>query len=142
MTVETNRQDQANVSLTVDGRPMPFKFQKRSGGKVGGEGSKTPPGGMEPKVAHGGIVDIEDLTLEWEIVPARDDAIIKWLKSRVMKARASANEALLDTEGDVLDPSINRWSGILASLDTGNYDGTSADVRLGILTVECDGNPG
>lgn len=141
MPQETNRQDQANISLTVDGRPCPFLFQKRSGGKVGGEGSKTAPGAMAPKVAHGGIQDIEDLTLEGEFVPARDDAYVQWLKSRVMKGRFGAVENLLDVDGAVIKPGVNRWGGILAAFATGDYDATSSDPRMLVLECECDGNP-
>ncbi len=138
---ETNRQDQANISLTVDGRPCPFLFQKRTGGKVGGEGSKTSPGAMEPKVAHGGIQDIEDLALEGEFVPARDDAYVQWLKGRVLKGRFSAVENLLDVDGNVLKPGVNRWAGVLSGFATGDYDGTSSDPRMLALDFECDGRP-
>jgi hypothetical protein len=140
MAQETTRQDQANVSLTVDGNPTPFLFQNRTGGKVGGEGSKTAPGGMQPKVAHGGIQDIEDLTLEGEFTPSRDDATIQHLKSRVLKARVGVTENILDVEGNVIRVA-NRWTGMLSSLDTGNYDGTSSDPRKFVIEVEADGNP-
>lgn len=139
MTVETTRQDQANVSLTVDGQPTPFLFQKRSGGKTGSEGSKTPPGAMQPKRAHGGIQDIEDLSLEGEFVPSRDNATIQRLKARVGKGRAGVTENILDVDGNVIGV-LNNWAGVLSSLDTGQYDATSSEPRMFVIEVECDGS--
>lgn len=141
MTLTTTRQDQASVSLTVDGRQSPSLFQKRSGGKVGSEGSKTAPGGMQPKVAHGGIQDIEDLTLEGEFVPSRDNEYIQWLKTRVGKGRISASELLLDVDGNAIE-TVARWTGMLSSLDTGGYDATSSDPRMFVIEAEVDGLPG
>ena len=138
MPDNTLRQDQASVSFTVDGRPLPFLFQKRSGGKVGGEGSKTAPGGMQPKTAHGGIQDIEDGTYEFEFKPNRDDEVAQWLKSRVMKGRFSAVENMLDVDGNVIKV-INRWTGMVSALHLGDYDATSADPRVGVLETENDG---
>jgi hypothetical protein len=141
MAQETTREDQASVSLTVDGKQSPSLFQKRSGGKIGSEGSKTAPGGMLPKVAHGGIVDIEDLTLEGEFVPSRDNGYIQWLKTRIGKGRINAAEELLDVDGNVIE-TIDRWTGSLSSLDTGNYDATSSTPRSFVIMAEVDGNPG
>lgn len=140
MAQETNRQDQANVSLTIDGRPLPFKFQKKSGGKITSEGSKTPPGGMEPKVAHGGIQDIEDGTFEFEFVPSRDNETIQWLKPRVGKRRATGTEHILDVDGNVIG-TLNNFAGMFSALDPGPYDATSSDPRMGVVEIELDGNP-
>lgn len=140
MAQETTRQDQANVSLTIDGRPLPFLFQKKSGGKITSEGSKTAPGAMQPKVAHGGIQDIEDGTFEFEFVPARDNETIQWLKPRVGKKRASGAEHILDVDGNVIG-TLNNFSGMFSALDTGQYDATSSDPRMGVIEVELDGNP-
>jgi hypothetical protein len=138
MPDNTLRQDQASVSFTVDGRPMPFIFQKRSGGEIGGEGSKTAPGNMLPKVAHGGIQDIADSTYEFEFKPNRDKEAAEWLKSRAMKGRFSAVENMLDVDGSVIDV-INRWTGIVSKVHLGDYDATSSDPRVGIIETENDG---
>lgn len=141
MPLATLRQDQGSVSFTVDGRPLPFLFQKRSGGKSGSEGSKTAPGGMNPKVAHGGIGDIEDGTFEFEFVPARDNDLAQWLKGRSGKGRFSAVENMLDVDGNVIGI-INRWTGVVSAVDLGDYDATSADPRMGTVETENDGVPG
>lgn len=141
MPLETNRQDQANVSITIDSRPLPFLFQKKSGGKITTEGSKTAPGAMQPKAAHGGIVEIEDGTFEFEFVPSRDNETIQWLKSRVSKKRASGTEHILDVDANIIG-TLNNFSGLFSALDTGNYDATSSDPRMGTIEIELDGNPG
>lgn len=137
----TNTQRMANVSAAFGGKDCPFKFQKRGGGKIGSSGSKTVPGGVEPMVAHGGIQEIEDLTLEAEIIPSRDNAYIQLLKPLVGKGRGHAAEHLLDVDGQVLE-TLNEWTGVLSEMDTGNYDATSSDPRMITLTMECDGVPG
>jgi hypothetical protein len=96
---------------------------------------------MTPKVAHGGIVDIEDISLEAEFIPARDDAYVQWLKTRVLKGRFSAVENLLDVDGNVRVPGVNRWSGVVSGFATGDYDATSSDPRMLAIDCECDGNP-
>jgi hypothetical protein len=136
---DTLRQDQGSIGLTVDKRPAPFLFQKRDGGKVGSEGSKTAPGGMQPMKPHGGIQNTEDVTLEGEFVPARDNEHMQWLKSRAGKGSASAVEDGLDVDGNVVVPGINRWTGILSSVDTGTYDATSSDPRTFVVEIEVEG---
>ena len=141
MPLATTRQDQASVSLTVDGKPCPFLFQKRSGGAIKGTGSKTFPGGQSPQAAHGGLVEIEDLTMEGEFVPSRDHDYIEWLKTRVLKARVSVTEHIIDIDGND-NGIIARWTGVLSGLDTGGYDATSPDPRMFVVDVEADGLPG
>jgi hypothetical protein len=138
---ETIREDQASVSLSIDGRPCPFLFQKRSGGKIGSSGSKTLPGAMQPQAAHGGPQEIEDVTLEFEFVPSRDNAYLQSIKPRVGKGRANAAEQILDVDGNVKE-TIDRWTGVLSELDTGNYDATSSTPRMGVVVVEADGEAG
>lgn len=138
MAQNTLRQDQASVSFTVDGRPLPFLFQKRSGGKIGSEGSKTPPGAMQPKVAHGGIQDIEDGTYEFEFVPARDNDTAQWLKTRAGKGRFGSVENMLDMDGNVLEV-IERRTGVVSAVHLGDYDATSSDPRMGVVETENDG---
>lgn len=136
MSTDTLRQDEANCTLTVDGRDMPFLFMKRSGGKVDSEGSKSFPGSMTPQKAHGGPQTIEDVTLEGEFVPARDNEQIQWLKSRAGKGNAHVNENGLDVDGNVILPGVNNWSGILKSIDPGAYDASTSDPRMVVIEVE------
>lgn len=142
MPNDTLRQHDAVCTLTVDGRELPFVFQKRTGGKTDSEGgSKTYPGGSLPQRAHGGLPTVEDLTLEAEFVPNRDNEQIQWLKSRVTKGDAGVVENGLDVDGNVIG-ALNRWTGIVKSLDTGDYDASSADPRMFVVEVEAHGTPG
>jgi hypothetical protein len=140
MTLDTLRQDEGTCSLTVDGRALPFVFSKRSGGKVGSEGSKTFPGAMRPQKAHGGSATIEDVTLEGEFVPSRDNEQIQWLKTRAGKGAAGVVENGLDVDGNVI-ATLNRWTGVLASVDPGDYDASSSTPRMFAIDVEADGSP-
>jgi hypothetical protein len=136
MTLDTLRQDQANCSLAVDGRDMPFRFAKRSGGKFDSEGSKTFPGSMEGQRPHGGLQITEDVTLEGECVPSRDNANLQWLKSRRGKGEAHVSEDGLDVDGNVIVPGINDWSGVLKSVDLGDYDSSSSETRKFMIEIE------
>lgn len=135
---ETQHQDQASCSVTVDGREMPFVFNKRDGGEATSEGSKTFPGGGRSQKAHGGQQTAEDLTLTFEFVAARDSSDIQFLKARRGKGNASVVENLLDADGHVIGRG-NSWTGKLKSINTGTYDANTSDVREGVIEVETDG---
>lgn len=136
---DTLRQDQASCSLTVDGREMPFVFNKRDGGKIGPEGAgKTFPGGGRTQRAHGGPTSVEDVTLVGEMVPARDLADLKFLESRSGKGNCSVTENGLDADGNVF-ARLGGWTGKLGDVDLGNYDANSATPREFTVMVETHG---
>lgn len=138
---ESQLQDQATYSVTVDGRELPFIFNKRDGGKATSEGSKTPPGGGRAEKAHGGRQTVEDLSLSFEFVWDRDNDTLQWLKGRRGKGNASVVENLIDTDGNVFGRG-NSWTGKLSAVDTGTYDAKSSEVREGMIDVETDGTVG
>lgn len=138
MTQDTLRQDEFSCSLTVDGRPTPFVWQKSSGGAVDSEGSKSFPGDMLPQKAHGGPKTTEELTLEAEIVPARDMETIEWLESRAGKGDANVTESICDADGNSFQV-MNRWTGKLKKVDRGGGDATSANPRVLTVEIETDG---
>src|SRR5690349_15254307 len=111
----TQRSDQSSVSLSVEGKDAPFVFNKKTGGKADSEGSKSFPGGMRPQKAHGGPQVVEDLTLEGEFVPGRDNDFIQWLKSVRGWGVANAAEHALDRQGNVWGQ-IGSWVGVLKSV--------------------------
>lgn len=135
---DTQRQDQGSVQLTVDGKEAPMVFNKRDGGKTDSEGQKTHPGNMLRQKAHGGPQTIEDLTLEGEFVPARDNDFIQWLKSRCGKGKAGVVENILDVDGNVWGRG-DSWTGILKSVSTGTYDSSSSAPKAFVIEVETDG---
>lgn len=139
---DTQRQDQATCTLTIDGREMPFVFNKRDGGKIGPEGaSKTFPGGGRTQRAHGGPVSVEDVTLTAEMVPARDLAELKFIESRSGKGNCGVVENGLDVNGNVFGR-IGSWTGKLGEVDLGTYDANSASPREFSVVVETHGVKG
>ena len=137
--METQRQDEASYQLTVDGKVLPFIFNKKEGGKFGSEGSKTRPGNMLPQHAHGGPPMVDDLTLEGEQVPDRDRALVEWLKSRRGRARAHVVETILDENGNAWGRGDD-WSGVFAGIDTGGHDANSSDPKPFTVEIETDGD--
>jgi hypothetical protein len=136
---DTQLQDQSNCILTVNGVEQPFLFNKTDGGKTDSDESKTYPGGMRPQKAHTGLAMVENVTLTGEMVPARDDAAIKKLKSLIGKsADAGVVEQGLDSNGAVWGI-LNRWNGKLKAVDTGNYDSSSTDPRPFAVEVSTHG---
>ncbi len=138
---DTLRQDQASCTLTVDGREMPFVFNKRDGGEISPEGSKTFPGGGRTQRAHGGPATVENVTLNGEMVPDRDLAEIKFLESRSGKGDCSVVENILDVNGAVIGRS-DSWTGKLGRVNTGSYDANSSDPREFEIEVETHGVKG
>ena len=134
----TIRQDQANISLTVDGTRIPFVFSRREGGQSTSEESKTFPGGGAPQKAHGGPQMVENITLAGEFVQARDQETLRWLRTRVGKGSASVTEQLLDANGAAFGRP-ETWTGVVLTVNTGNYDASSADPREIEIEVSTDG---
>lgn len=136
--METQRQDQSSCTVTVDGRELPFVFNKLDGGMVDSEESKTFPGGMRPQKAHGGPQTVENTTLTFEFVPERDNDTIQWLKTRSGKGDAGVVENRLDRDGNVAGI-INNFTGVLKSVNTGTYDAGSSDPREGEIEISTHG---
>jgi hypothetical protein len=136
--MDTLRQDQASCSLTVDDREMPFIFNKRDGGEIATEGSKTFPGGGRTQRAHGGPVTVENVTLVAEMVPSRDLADVKFLEDRAGKGNCSVSENGLDVDGNVF-ARLNGWTGKLGRVNMGNYDANSSDPREFEIEIETHG---
>jgi hypothetical protein len=129
MPTSTQRQDQASCSLTVNGRELPFVFNKRDGGMVDSEESKTFPGGGRKQQAHTGSATVENVTLTGEMVPDRDHDDVKWLKSLIgSEPEAGVVENALDANGAAYRV-LDSWTGLLKSVNTGNYDANSSDPR-------------
>lgn len=132
------RQDQATVSLVVDGRSVPITFSKRDGGKADSEDGKYPPGGMQPERAIGGRQTVEDVTLTGEYRPEVHASLVAWLESRRGKGRATCVEQTLDEDGNPFG-STETWTGILKSVGRGEYDAGSNDARELELEISTDG---
>lgn len=132
------RQDQAAITLTVDGRTLPWIFAKREGGMVDSEETKTRLGGLLPEVSIGGPSTVSNVTLVASLIPAKHLEDLAWLKTRAGRARATVSEQLLDVDGNTFGrPST--WSGVFKSCDPGQYDANSTDVREVTFELSTDG---
>ena len=132
------RQDQASISLTVGGRQVSFIFNRREGGQVTSEESKTFPGGGRPQKAHGGPQTVENITLAGEFVPESDHEDVRYLRSVAGRARAIVSEQLLDVDGAAFGRP-DTWTGVLMSVHSGDYDANSADPREIEVEISTDG---
>lgn len=134
----TVRQDQGNVTLTVDGREIPIVFKKRDGGEVDSQESKSYPGGMAGEHAHGGAQTVGNVTLGFEFRPSVHDPIIRFLKSRVGKGECVCVEQPLDVDGNAFGRP-QTWKGKLKKTHSGDYDANSSDPRDGELEISTHG---
>lgn len=142
MPSSTQRQDQAACTLTVNGRELPFVFNKRDGGMVDSEESKTNPGGGRRQRAHTGTATVENVTLAGEMVPDRDHETIQWLKGLIgTEPEAGVVEHALDAN---MAPYkiLNTWTGLAKSINTGSYDANSSDPREFEVEVSTHGEVG
>jgi len=136
------RQDQAGVTLTVNGRELPFLFNKRDGGEVDSETGKSRPAGGKREEAHGGPKTVEDVTLNGEMNPDRDHETLQWLKSLIgSEPEAGVVESALDGNNNPYRV-INTWTGILKRVNTGEYDANSSDLREFEIEVTTHGEVG
>jgi hypothetical protein len=135
------RQDQSHVTLIVDGRQIGIVFSKRGGGTADSEEAKYPPGSMGPERALGGRQTVENVTLNGEFRPDRDQAEIDYLKARVGGGEAKVAEQALDAAGHAFGkPEL--WSGVLKAVDTGDYDASANEAREFELEISTHGITG
>jgi|GEM_PF-3748896 len=142
MPSSTQLSNQASCTLTVNGREYSFVFNKRDGGMVDSEESKTFPGGGRKQRAHLGQATVENVTLTGEMVPDRDHEEIIALKALIgFEPEASVVENAIDANG-VAYRVLNTWTGLLKSVNTGNYDAGSSDPREFEVEISTHGEVG
>jgi hypothetical protein len=124
---------QSLISVTIDGKPFGI-FDTLSGGATTADPTKRRAGGgqMKSYAAHAGT---DDLTVSRDYDRERDHEQIRRLRRRVGKAMASVSEQLLD---DDFAPwgKPTTYTGRLTSVNPGDADSDSADVRMFELTFQ------
>jgi hypothetical protein len=138
---DSQAQYQSSIDLVVAGKPAPMTFSNKTGGGVTGSGQKSFAGDMLPQRANGGLLEREDVTMEFEFVPARDHEWVQWLKTQAYKADASYVENGLDVNGNVWGK-LEDGTGKLGDVSVGDYDSGSSERKKGKITLELDGIPG
>jgi hypothetical protein len=124
-----SRQNQAAISLSVDGRDLGV-WDKWAGGEVDSEETKYKPGAMAPHVSLGGAVEVGDVTLSRLYALGRDTDTIHWLISRVGKGSCVASRISLDTDGNAWGTPGLVYTGTLKTVTPPELDSESSDAAL------------
>jgi hypothetical protein len=124
-----SREDQYNVTVTVDGLGNLGTFDKMTGGEVDSDEQKYSPGAMAPPVSLGGAVTMGNVVLERLYVLDRDGPIIHQLLAASGKAGITAVKQSLD---------VNRipygrplvYTGKLKQVAPPDHDSTSSNPAI------------
>lgn len=125
-------QQQALVTVTVDGRPLGV-FDTLSGGDVTSDVTKRRPGGSTVQRSYGSLPEYDDVTVSRVLERERDHELVRTLRGRIGRARATVSEQPLDDDGLPWGKPVT-YSGRLAGIVAGEVDSDSADVRMFELT--------
>lgn len=139
-----SRQDMARVTVHVEKRvsgtwtPWPGLgdlgiWENRTGGGGDSEETKHREGGMGEYISLGGPTTIDNVTIARRYDHIRDAPIYATLMGARGKARVTVVEQDLDEFG-VADGAVHSWSGKLKSVNKGDSNANSTDVRM--LTCE------
>lgn len=94
-----SRLDQYEISVSIDGTPIPEPWDKMSGGNIDSSETKYKPGGMVPQISLGGSVEVSNVTVERLYVLSRDHALVPTLKAAVGKGVVVVTKQPLDVNG-------------------------------------------
>ena len=128
-----SRQDQYDVTVTIDGLGALGTFDTFKGGEVDSDEQKYRPGGMADPVSLGGAVTMGNVTISRNYVLERDHPIIHTLLSLTGKAGITVSKQPLD---------VNRvpygrplvYKGKVKTVTPPEHDSTSSDP--GMLEIE------
>jgi hypothetical protein len=139
-----SRQDQYNVSMTVDGY-LTGTWDKLEGGEIDSEENKYRPGAMGAHVSLGGSVEVGNLTISRLYDLQRDHGAvgskgnpgtIHWMIERTGKGQCVISRQPLDIDGNAFgDPIV--YSGTLKTVTPPEVDSESSDAGL----LECEITP-
>lgn len=93
-----SRQDQYNVSVTIDGNAL-GTFDKLDGGDIDSEETKYKPGAMAPELSLGGSTTVSNVTVSRLFVQGRDTSLVPFLKEKVGKGEVTIVKQPLDVNG-------------------------------------------
>jgi hypothetical protein len=126
-------QQQALVTVTVDGRPLGV-FDTRTGGDVTADVPKRRAGGQLALRSYGALPDYDDVTVSRVYERERDHELIRHLRTRVGRARCVVSEQPLDDYNAPWGKPVT-YLGRLGPITTGEVDSDTGDVRMWELTV-------
>lgn len=123
------RQDQYNVTVTIDGIGNLGTFDKFAGGEVDSDAQTYSPGAMAPPVSLGGAVTIGNVTVSRMYVLERDHPIIHQLLSLVGVATIHVAKQPLDTNKVPYGRPLV-YTGTIKTVTPPEHDSTSSDPAI------------
>jgi hypothetical protein len=90
-----SRQDQYNVTVTIDGENL-GTFDKMTGGDLDSEETKYKPGNMGPEISLGGSKQITNIVVSRLYDLNRDHPKMEWLESKTGKGQCVVTKQPLD----------------------------------------------
>lgn len=141
MPIVGSRQDQANVSATIDGEAT-GTWDKKDGGARTADSTKYRPGNMGQPLSLGGWADTENVTLSRIVDHQRDivSGLLGRLLSKTGRARVSISDQSLTKEGVPIGRPLV-MNGTLVGVTPPERDSESNDGALLEIEVEIDGEP-
>jgi hypothetical protein len=122
------RQDEYNVTVTVDGRDL-GTWDKFTGGEVDSEETTFKPGNMGSRISLGGSVNVGNVTVSVLYTLATIHTMVHWLISRVGKAAVVITKQPLDVDGVAYGKPLT-YTGKLKQINPPEHDSESNDAAL------------
>lgn len=129
------REDQYDIRVTVDGRPLGDSWATAEGGNLEADDSKTRPGGMGRQIALGGPAERDDVTVGVQF----SDIVAgwhRWLESRVGVGRVKVGYTFLSAERTPVGPT-HTIMGVLKGAAVPDYDADSSSAAMYQIQVSC-----
>lgn len=133
-----SRQDQAQITVTIDGRPLGV-FDKRGGGGTDSEETKYRPGGMAPQKSLGGATTTENVTVERLYERERDHELCRWVRTRCGRATVVVSEQPLDDDGNPWGTPLV-WRGKLKATNSPERDSEANGAATWTIEVSTEGS--
>lgn len=123
------RQDQYNVTVSIDGLGNLGTFDKFAGGEIDSDEQTYNPGAMAPPVSLGGSITMGDVTVSRLYVLERDHVIMHKLLSLVGVANITAAKQPLDINKVPFGRPLV-YTGVVKTVTPPDHDSTSSDPAL------------
>jgi hypothetical protein len=124
-----SRQDQYNVTVSIDGMGNLGTWDKFEGGEVDSDEQKYSPGGMAPPVSLGGAVQMGNVTVSRLYVLERDHPVVHTLLSKVGIAQIRVSKQPLDVNKVPYGRPLV-YTGKIKTVTPPEHDSTSSDPAL------------
>jgi hypothetical protein len=124
---------QHKITATLDGVSI-GEFEKRSGGDVSAEPTKSRPGGMAAEKIYPAQRTAGDVVVERTYERDRDDALVKLCEKRTGRGLVTVSDQLLDDDGAPWG-TPKTWAGVLNHVEPSDADSNSTDRSTFVLTA-------